>query len=107
MGRDAALAAPARADVVYPNALGNGSGNAGDCVRVAGPVDPGADPNTGPCTLRDALTAALDGDTVFIGPGEYVLAGQFRNEEDLTLQGAGARATALTGRSTNLPRLAA
>ena len=90
------FAAPARADVVYTNALGDGSGSAGNCVRVAGPVDPGTDPNTGPCTIRDAVSAAAADDVVFVAAGTYALTGQFRIDKNLTLQGAGARTTTIS-----------
>ena len=90
------FAAPARADVVYTDTPGDGSGNAGNCVRVAGPVDPDADPNTGPCTIRDAVSAAAADDTVYVPAGDYALTGQFRIDKNLTLQGAGARSTTIS-----------
>ena len=90
------FAAPARADVVYTDTLGDGSGNAGNCVRVAGPVDPDAEANTGPCTIRDAVSAAAADDTVYVPAGDYALTGQFRIDKNLTLQGAGARSTTIS-----------
>ena len=58
----------------------------------------------GDCTLRDAVTDAADGDTINVPDGTFVLAqpgGELVLDEDITVVGAGARATTVTGNGTS------
>jgi CSLREA domain-containing protein len=52
------------------------------------------------CTLREAVSFAFPGETIVLQPGTYVLDQQFGPlfpQVDLTIDGAGARATTITG----------
>jgi CSLREA domain-containing protein len=56
----------------------------------------------GDCSLRDAVSSALAGDTVSIPAGTYVLTlGEIPIDQNLTLTGAGARSTVIDGNAAS------
>jgi CSLREA domain-containing protein len=61
--------------------------------------DQACTPEPGGCTLRDAITVALDGDVVNVPAGIYVLTtgNELGTSVDLTINGAGARQTIISG----------
>lgn len=57
---------------------------------------------SGSCSLRDAVATAAPGDTIQIPAGHYILTlGQIIVGKDLTISGAGARATILDGNNAS------
>src|SRR5207253_2021638 len=63
------------------------------------PTPPYSTWDTAAHTIQEAVDAAADGDTVSVGPGEYLLAAQIRIDKAITLRSeAGASQTTLTGR---------
>jgi CSLREA domain-containing protein len=54
-------------------------------------------PEPGGCTLRDAISVAADGDVVNLPAGIYGLTSEVGVADDLTINGAGARQTVISG----------
>ena len=89
----AALAPAAPAATIHPNLTDDQVLiTAAGCGRDA--------PNTDHCTLREAITAALPGDTVSLEPpapaGPYALDGEITVNKNITIRGNGARSTTIS-----------
>ena len=84
-------------------ALGLGTAADAATVNVTTVVDEADGSCTdGDCSLRDAVSSALPGDTVAVPAGTYVLTlGEISIDQDLTLTGAAARSTSIDGNAAS------
>ena len=93
LGLVLALPAAASADVFTVNTTLDGGDNV--CQGVT----------AGDCTLRDAVNDAANGDTINVPAGTYVLSAQLGGElvldANMTIVGAGARVTTISGNNTS------